>query len=198
MADRALRTGRPRDTAIDAAVLDVALAHLAASGLAGLSVSAVAQEAGTTRPAIYRRWPTKLDLAVAAVAALAEDAPPEPGGDPFADLVAEIAHFRHCISDPGATALAGAVLQDGVDEPFRRQYREHLVVPRRARLRACLDRGVDQRQLDPDADLALAASIPTGSWYALAVGGLPVPDDWAPRIARLVWRACGGSPPAGG
>ena len=127
------RTGRPRDAAIDVAVLAATRRQLAESGLAALSVSAVAQEAGTTRPAIYRRWPTRLELAVAAVANLAEIAPPLPTDDPLADLTAELTHFRHCITDAGALALAGVMLQDGVDPELQRHYRDHLVRPRRAR-----------------------------------------------------------------
>ena len=189
------RTGRPRDAAIDVAVLAATRRQLAESGLAALSVSAVAQEAGTTRPAIYRRWPTRLELAVAAVANLAEIDPPVPTADPFADLTAELAHFRHCITDAGALALAGVMLQDGVDPELQRLYRDHLVRPRRARLRACLERGISAGLLPADADLAVAVSLATGSWYAYALSGAGVPRDWPRRVARLVWRACGGTEP---
>ncbi len=190
------RAGRPRDAAIDVAVLAATRRQLAESGLAALSVSAVAQEAGTTRPAIYRRWPTRLELAVAAVANLAEIAPPEPTDDPLADLTAELTHFRHCITDAGALALAGVMLQDGVDPELQRHYRDHLVRPRRARLRACLDRGVSAGLLAADADLAVAVSLATGSWYAYALSGASAPREWPWRVARLVWRACGGTAPA--
>jgi AcrR family transcriptional regulator len=189
------RTGRPRDAAIDVAVLAATRRQLAESGLAALSVSAVAQEAGTTRPAIYRRWPTRLELAVAAVANLAEIAPPERTDDPLADLTAELTHFRHCITDAGALALAGVMLQDGVDPELQRNYRDHLVRPRRARLRACLDRGVSAGLLAADADLAVAVSLATGSWYAYALSGASAPREWPWRVARLVWRACGGTAP---
>lgn len=128
------------------------------------------------------------------MADLAEVAPPVPTDDPSADLVAELEHFRHCITDASALALAGVMLAEGVDESFRTAYRTHLVVPRRARLRSCLERGIATGVLDPDADLAVAGSLMTGSWYAFAIGGAPVPDDWARRVAALVWRACGGTP----
>ncbi len=186
--------GRPRDAGIDRAVLATARRHLACGGLTGLSIAAVAQDAGTTRPTIYRRWPTKLALAVAAVADLAAVAPPATSDDPFADLVAELEHFRHCITDTAALALAGVMLQDGVDPSFQQQYREQLVAPRRARLRACLRRGVEAGLLDADADVGVAGSLMTGSWYAFAISGAEVPDDWSHRVAALVWRACGGRP----
>jgi AcrR family transcriptional regulator len=188
----ATRTGRPRDAAIDVAVLAATRRQLAESGLAALSVSAVAQEAGTTRPAIYRRWPNRLELAVAAVANLAEIDPPVPTDDPLTDLTAELTHFRHCVTDAGALALVGVMLQDGIDPELLRNYRDHLVRPRRARLRACLDRGVSAGLLAADADLAVAVSLATGSWYAYALGGASPPADWPRRVARLIWRACGG------
>ena len=92
-----------------------------------------------------------------------------------------------------ALALAGVMLQDGVDPQFQKEYREHLVKPRRARIRACLERGILDGQLDPEADLAVAGTFLTGSWYAFAIGGAPVPRDWAQRVATLVWRSCGAS-----
>jgi AcrR family transcriptional regulator len=198
MTTASAQSGRPRNPAIDAAVLATARRHLAVHGLAGLSIAAVADEAGTTRPAVYRRWPTRLALAVAAVIDLAEIAPPEPTDDPFEDLVAELEHFRHCITDASALALAGVVLQDGVDPQFQKEYRKHLVKPRRARLRACLERGILDGRLAPEADLAVAGSLLTGSWYAFAIGGTTVPRDWARRLATLVWRACGGTASASG
>lgn len=196
MHTTASRGGRPRDPGIDAAVLATTRRHLAVHGISGLSIAAVADDAGTTRPAVYRRWPTKLGLAVAAVADLAEIAPPVPTGDPFHDLVAELDHFRHCITDASALALAGVMLQDGVDPQFRREYRDHLVKPRRARIRACLERGIADKELDADADLLVASTFVTGSWYAFSIGGAPIPRDWSRRTAALVWRACGGTPPA--
>lgn len=188
--------GRPRDAWIDREVLAVAVRHLAERGLVGLSVAGVAEEAGTSRPAVYRRWATKEELAIAAVASLAEIDPPVATGEPFADLVAELEHFRHCISAASSLPLAGVMLAEGTSEQVRAQYREHLVVPRRARLRACLQAGVDTGQLPADADLDIAGSILTGSWYAFALAGRPAPGDWAVRIARAAWRACGGTPPA--
>lgn len=198
MQSTVARSGRPRDPDINVAVLVTTRRHLAQHGLSGMSIAAIAADAGTTRPAVYRRWPSKLSLAVAAVIDLAEIDPPAPTDDPFDDLVAELEHFRHCITDASALALAGVMLQDGVDPQFRTEYREHLVVPRRARIRACLERGIQTGQLDPEADLVVASTFLTGSWYAFAIGGAPVPTDWARRVATLVWRACGGEVPGTG
>ena len=187
---------RPRDTAIDAAVLDATLRALTREGYAGLSLTAVAADAGTTRPALYRRWPGKEALVVDAVAHLAAVDPPPRTGEPYADLVAELEHFRHCICDAGALPLAGLMLGDSVDAEVRRRYQELVVAPRRARLRELLGVAHEQGLLDRDADLAMAGTLLTGSWYALALAEVEPPPDWAERVARLVWRACGGTVPA--
>jgi AcrR family transcriptional regulator len=188
--------GRPRDAAIDELVLDETLRQLARDGFAGLSLAAVAAGAGTSRPAIYRRWPNKEALVVDAIARLAQVEAPQRAGEPFLDLVAELEHFRHCITMAASLPVAGLMLGDGVDAEVRAHYRSAIVAPRRTRIRACLQAAVERGELDPDADLQVAATFLTGSWYAMALAGASPPRDWAKRTARLVWRACGGTPSA--
>lgn len=190
--DRPSAHGRPRDAAIDTAVLETTLRHLARDGFSGLSLSAVAADAGTTRPAIYRRWKDKTALVVDAVAHLAKVDPPVLTGEPFIDLVAELEHFRHCISEAAALPVVGLILGDGVTPEVRRQYADEIVTPRRARIRACLTAAIERGELPEDADILIAASFLTGSWYSLALVGATTPDDWALRAATLVWKACGG------
>lgn len=194
-ADPAPQVGRPRDPSIDDAVLEETLRQLASHGFAALSLASVAAGAGTTRPAIYRRWPDKESLVVDAIARLAQVDPPERTGDPFDDLVTELEHFRHCITLAGSLPVAGLMLGDALDERVQATYREQIVAPRRARIRACLDAAIADGHLPPDADLLVASSFLTGSWYSLALVGTDPPDDWARRVATLVWRACGGSAP---
>ncbi|MEY8018605.1 TetR/AcrR family transcriptional regulator [Mycobacterium servetii] len=59
--------GRPRDPRIDGAVLRATVELLAETGYSGLSIAAIAQRAGTSKPAIYRRWPGKAHLVHEAV-----------------------------------------------------------------------------------------------------------------------------------
>lgn len=188
--------GRPRDPAIEEAVLAETLHQLARDGFSGLSLTSVAAAAGTSRPAIYRRWSSKEELVVEAVARLAQVAPPEVRGDPFEDLVAELEHFRHCIGLAGSLPVAGLMLTDGVDETIRARYRAEVVAPRRSRIRARLDDAVAAGLLPADADLAVAGTFLTGSWYAMALSGTRPPKDWARRTATLVWQACGGAAPS--
>jgi len=64
--------GRPRDPRIDSAVLRSTVDLLGETGYAELSVDAIARRAGTSKPAIYRRWPSKAHLVHEAVFPLSD------------------------------------------------------------------------------------------------------------------------------
>jgi AcrR family transcriptional regulator len=186
--------GRPRDPSIDGRVLEIALRQLAGRGYEGLSLAAVADEADTTRPALYRRWPGKAELATAAIAALSAADTREPTDDPYADLVAELAAFRRGVMRPDGLSLVGTMLQQRTDPELLRLYRERLVIPRRTRLRKILERAVAEG-LVSGGDLELAVASLTGSFYALALAG-SIPPHWPARAAAHAWRSLGGAPPA--
>lgn len=60
--------GRPRDTAIDRAVHDATIALLDETGYGDLAIEAIARRAGTSKPAIYRRWSNLPELVLDALA----------------------------------------------------------------------------------------------------------------------------------
>jgi AcrR family transcriptional regulator len=196
MTTDATRRGRPRSAAIDAAVLAAARRQIADAGYASLSFAAVASEAGTSRPAIYRRFATKAELAESAMASFPADEPPVPASEPFADLVAELSDFRRGVTRPGRLSLVGTMLQATTDRKAAARYRARVIAPRRARLRAIFERAAAQGLIDGDADLDVAVTMLTGSWYARCLAGEAEPRTWSRRIAALAWRAVGGVPPA--
>jgi len=59
--------GRPRDARIDGAILHATTELLEEVGYQRLTFAAVASRAGTSPPAVYRRWPTKAHLVHEAV-----------------------------------------------------------------------------------------------------------------------------------
>ena len=187
------RPGRARDPGIDARVLAVAHRHLSALGYEAMSVAAVAQEAGTTRQALYRRWPDKASLAADALKAAADAGPEVTTDDPLADLAAELADFQRGVSRPGRLSLVGSMLQDSVAPGPRKRYQAQIIAPRRARIRAILERAQRLGLIDADADLEVAVTLGTGSWYARALAGDDPPPGWPARAAALVWRAVGGA-----
>lgn len=189
------RYGRARDPDIDARVLAAANRHLSSHGYEAMSLAAVAHEARTTRQALYRRWPTKASLAAAALSAAVDAPTAATSQDPLADLTAELANFERGVSRPGRLSLVGSMLQDSTAPEALTRYRTHVVAPRRGRIRAILERARHLGLIDPDADLDVAVTMCTGSWYARALTGAPPPPNWPARTAALVWRAVGGARP---
>ena len=61
--------GRPRDPALDSAILTAALELFVTHGITGMSIEQVAKRAGVGKPTIYRRWSTKELLVADAIEA---------------------------------------------------------------------------------------------------------------------------------
>lgn len=192
---RSSHGGRPRDEGIDAAIVDAAVAVLNEEGIDGVTVARVAERAGTTRPALYRRFGSHEELVIAALRSIAERSRPEPTGDHLHDLEQELRSFRDAVTGTNSITLVGSMLLDTVDPAVRETYRELIVRPRRDRIAAILDAArADGALTGAPADLDVATTMCTGSFYAYALAGRTPPRDWPRRVARLVWRAAGGSP----
>jgi AcrR family transcriptional regulator len=58
---------RRRGVRLEDAILDAAWAELVERGYPGLTLEGVAKRAGTSRPVLYRRWPSRTALATAAL-----------------------------------------------------------------------------------------------------------------------------------
>ncbi|GAA4235699.1 AcrR family transcriptional regulator [Streptosporangium album] len=81
---------RRRGTELEAALLEAAWDELVAVGYEQLTYEAVADRAGTSRPVLYRRWPSKRELVLAALRHQAPSLPDEPPdtGDLRGDVLA--------------------------------------------------------------------------------------------------------------
>jgi AcrR family transcriptional regulator len=120
---------RRRGAALEQAILQVAAEELAEVGYAGLTMDGVAARAGTSKNVIYRRWPNRAALSVAAYrqmfATEREDTPDT--GDLRSDALALLNRFNDRMSSPAGKVLRG--LLSGIqDDPERvREIREQLV-----------------------------------------------------------------------
>ncbi|OYU70178.1 MAG: hypothetical protein CFE28_09325 [Alphaproteobacteria bacterium PA2] len=72
MTDKA-RRGRPRNPAVDRAILDMALTLFIEGGLDNVSYDQISRRSGVSRAAIYRRWASRPQLLVAAIEARTAD-----------------------------------------------------------------------------------------------------------------------------
>jgi len=187
--------GRPLDRSIDERVLAIAVSHMAQHGYEAMSVVAIAHQAGTTRQALYRRWPSKADLATAAIGALAGSEERSSTGEPYADLVNELKSFQRGIRRPDGLSMVGTMLNRATDPELVHLYRQRVVAPLRAALLRIMHQAQAEGLLDTNADIDLAVAMLTGSWYARALAGKDPPRRWAERTAAVIWRGLGGQPP---
>ncbi|MET2715841.1 TetR/AcrR family transcriptional regulator [Streptomyces harbinensis] len=104
MADGAERQHtRRRGAALEEAILRAAVEELTASGYAGLTMDKVAARAGTNKNALYRRWPHRLALGIAAYRRLATAVQPPDTGSLRGDVLALLhGANRHWSSPLGA------------------------------------------------------------------------------------------------
>jgi AcrR family transcriptional regulator len=132
--------GRPRDRQIDTAVLEATLAVLDESGYGGLTLEEVARHAGTSKPAIYRRWPSRQRLVLAALGQRLGPARAPDTGCTLCDLdeclKVFVAAFRRM--PPG---VLGPLFADCAgDRELRTAFMTTLFDPPRAAVRETLER----------------------------------------------------------
>src|ERR1051326_8266077 len=75
ISDGIRKPGRPRSAQADQAILSAALEELAEVGFEALSIEAVAARAGVGKTTIYRRWPSKMELALEALSMVHTEVP---------------------------------------------------------------------------------------------------------------------------
>lgn len=110
--DKGSGAGRPRDPRIDAAILQAAAELVVEVGYSNLSLAAVAERAGTTKTALYRRWPSKAELVHEAAFSVPPSAVTTPPGDVSGDLRAMMAGARDAFTNPVVRAALPGLIGD--------------------------------------------------------------------------------------
>ncbi|MFE5583172.1 TetR-like C-terminal domain-containing protein [Kitasatospora sp. NPDC056531] len=159
--------------------------ELASTGYARLSLEAVAKRAGAGKAAIYRRWPSKLEMTIALVTRFAVDTPEavDSGtlrGDVLAFLTQTAAALRH----PLPSRIIPDLLAESTRNPELAQALSTAVRDtRRAKATRLLDRAVERGELPADTDRELALDLLAGPLYwRLAVVRTPTAPDYLDRL----------------
>ncbi|MEU4348207.1 TetR/AcrR family transcriptional regulator [Streptomyces sp. NPDC023838] len=179
------RPGRPRLDADDQ-ILSAALELLAEVGFPRLTVAAIAERAGVSKPAVYRRWSDKAEVVAAAIANSHRDRP-HPVGDLRADLVAELHDVRETYERTVPMAMVGTLLAEEPHHPeLIEAWRRWVVQPRRERIAEIVTRAVDAGELPPETDAPLVASMLIGALYGAYTQELTLDDDWEQRVVAIL------------
>lgn len=161
--DTAPKLGRKRDLTRDPEILDATLEVLAETGYDGMTIDMVAARAKAGKATVYRRWASKSELVIDAVACMKSadidfDALPDTG-TLRGDLIAMIK--PHSIED-GAKKLqvmAGLVSMLSRHPELVDAVKDAVIGPRARVNRVFLQRAIDRGEIPADVDVDLLSQV---------------------------------------
>jgi AcrR family transcriptional regulator len=139
-------------------VLEVTLRHLVRDGYEAMRIEEVARESGTNKTTVYRRWPKKSDLVLAALGRYREaDVPFRETGSLRDDLIAVLTKKARRIATPEGRAIGRAISSAGIDSDDALVDRIRAI--RYAPFVAVLSAAVVRGELSPTVDAPFVAEL---------------------------------------
>jgi AcrR family transcriptional regulator len=183
---RPKKAGRPRSEAAERAILQAAFELLQQMGLNRMTIEAVAAHAGVGRPTIYRRWPNKEAMAVAAILAHVPPVQQPTVKDPITALHEIIPAAMKEITNPAIRRISLEIIAASADNPELAQV---YLQERRTIALDVVRRAVEIGYLRADADPELILDKIVGPilyrYYIL--GSPPMPEN---EIHNLIDEVC--------
>ncbi|WP_236653681.1 TetR/AcrR family transcriptional regulator [Streptacidiphilus melanogenes] len=172
------------------AVLSAVIDLVVENGMDALTMDAVANRAGVSKPAIYRRWPTKQDLIIAAAESRVGELFVPDLGDFRAELREVLTARLAAYELPGTDRLlVGMMAAAGEPGAVREQYADYTnrVMGQTRRI---LERGIARGEVRPDVDIRSAATLVAAPLIHRIVAERERPDArFVDDIVDLVARA---------
>jgi AcrR family transcriptional regulator len=142
---------RRRGAALEEAILLAAADELAESGYPGLTMDRVAKRAGTNKNAIYRRWPDRLALGIAAYRKLARTIQPPDTGDLREDALELLRRANRHWSSPLGVVLRELLTAAGSAQKLVAQLPEQSTDAMTAMWLTILGRAVARGEASPES-----------------------------------------------
>lgn len=180
--------GRPRDPRIDAAILSATAELLVQIGYSNLTMAAVAERAGTTKTALYRRWSSKAELVHEAAFPAAPTGLALPEGDIAGDVREMIAAAGAVFTSPVVRAALPGVIADmaadpGLNERVMSRFGGLFDVVR-LRLEHAVQRGEVHAGVDPQRLIELIGGATL--LRMLLTPGRDLDDTWVDQTTAIV------------
>jgi AcrR family transcriptional regulator len=185
--------GRPRSVVADEAILAVTVEMFAEIGLDALTVEGVAARAGVGKNTVYRRYPNKVDLVVAAVrhAMNVGELPPDTGTT-RGDVLALVDGFVTSLTSTPIGRVLPILVAARTRVPELDTAFGDIVAEKRARSAAVVQRGIERGDLRPDVDVDLVVdSFVSGVFYRFLVSHAPLDAGFRESVVDETFRAFG-------
>jgi AcrR family transcriptional regulator len=178
--------GRPRSEETRKAILRAARELLAEGGPGAVTMEAVAERAGVGKPTLYRSWPDRHAVAMAALMADDAEAPElkrkRTALHALADELQRIVERFSTSTGRHITTLLAAADQDS---ELSKSFRNHFVLARRAEGRALLERARAEGDIRGDVNLEVALDLLYGPlFFRLLLGHAALDAAFVRRLVR--------------
>ncbi len=168
--------GRPRDPETDGRITAAAAQLLLERGFDKTTVDDVAAAAGVGKATVYRRWPSKEDLAVAAMETLYSVQIPEPDtGSIEGDLAASYRAVLEFVNSPQGQAYLRMSIAESVRDPRIAALYKDATERREAESRRTFERAIARGEVRPDIDIDAAVQWLGGLLATRAITHRPMP-----------------------
>jgi len=177
--------GRPLDAGIEADLLRATQDLLIEEGFERLTVDAVAKRCNASKATIYRRWPSKVALAVAATAALLSVPEMPNTGDLREDLLACASAY---IQEDSRMAVLASLLTAARHDPvLRTAARDAIGSPVRGLFEQVLTRAVSRGLIAKGIDIDIISEVlPAIAFHNVVALGLPIDESLVLRVIDRV------------
>lgn len=155
------KPGRPRDLRTDDAIIAATLHLCAAQGVTGLSLDAVAAEAGCSKATIYRRWASKEELVAHALSRGPVPIKDFDTGSAIRDIELYVKELISRLPRGRADVIPHLVESGSVNASVRASLNEYNA-RREEPIRRILQRGVTRGELSPDVDCDAVIDVVLG------------------------------------
>ena len=168
--------GRPRDPETDERITAAAAELLLLRGFDRTTVDDVAARAGVGKATVYRRWPSKEDLAVAAMESLYSTEMPEPDtGSIRTDLAQSYASVLAFVNTPDGEAFLRTSIAESVRDDRIAALHRSSTEQREQQTRVTFERAIARGEVRPDIDIDAAVQWLGGLLAIRAITHRPMP-----------------------
>ena len=185
------RPGRPRSPEADEAILAAAVELFTESGYEGLTVEGVAARAGVGKATIYRRYPCKVDLVVAAARCFTEPHSVSPDtGSTRGDLYALVEGLIAVLTTTPLGRAMPILLAERTRIPELDIAYGAFINEKRARGVTTVRRGIERSELAADVDSDAFVDFYVGPvFYRFLVTHAPLDGGFVDAVVTATLRA---------
>ena len=171
--------GRPRSDSARQAILRAARELIDENGPTALTIEGIAARAGVGKPTIYRWWPDRHSVAMAALmeSESAVSSSATTGRSPMLSLHRQLRKVVSLFATPIGRNVTTMIASADSDSELSKAFRNHFVLARREEGRALLLQAIDRGEIRPDANVEIVLDMIYGALFFRLLMGHAALDD---------------------